>query len=78
MGCDTLRGRGLSEAFLARGARAVIGWNGPVSAAHTDRSTAVLLAHFAAHGSVADAVRSAMTVVGPDPTSGAFLVAAVR
>lgn len=78
MGCDTLRGRGLSEAFLTRGARAVIGWNGPVSAAHTDRSTAALLAHYAAHGSVADAVRSAMTVVGPDPTSGAYLVAAVR
>lgn len=78
MGCDTLRGRGLSEAFLARGASAVIGWSREVSSAHTDRATAALVAHYAAHGDVADAVLAAMAAVGPDPKSGAHLVAAVR
>lgn len=78
MGCDTLRGRGLSEAFLARGARAVIGWNGEVSAAHTDRSTAALIAHYSVNGDVSAALRAVSTNVGPDPVSGAYLVAAVR
>ncbi|MBK6768897.1 MAG: hypothetical protein IPG72_07800 [Ardenticatenales bacterium] len=78
MGCDTLRGRGLSEAFMSRGARAVIGWNREVSSAHTDRATASLVAHYVVHGDVAEAVLAATVAVGPDPKSGAHLVAAMR
>lgn len=78
MGCDTLRGGGLAAAFLDRGARAVIGWNSEVSAAHTDRATASFVEHFAVNGSVPDALRAVTNAVGPDPVSGAQLVADVR
>lgn len=78
MGCDGMRGRGVSEAFLARGAGAVIGWSDVVSAAHTDRAGAVLVDALARGQDAAEAVRVAMREVGPDPVSGAFLIAAVR
>lgn len=78
MGCDTLRGHALSDAFLSRGAHAVIGWSDPVSAAHTDSATLSLLRHIVAGANVPDSVRGAMAEVGPDPKSGAVLVADVR
>jgi hypothetical protein len=78
MGCDGLRGRAMSEAFLGRGARAVIGWSDEVSAAHTDRATAALVRSLAAGATIADAVKEAMLQAGPDPQSGAYLIAAVR
>ena len=78
MGCNTLRDQGLAQAFLDRGARAVIGWDGDVSAGHTDRATAALVAHLADHSSASDAVRAVALAVGPDPTSGANLVVAER
>lgn len=78
MGCDGMRGRGVSEAFLARGAGAVIGWSDVVSAAHTDRAGAVLVDALARGQDAAEAVGAAMREVGPDPVSGAYLIAAVR
>lgn len=78
MGCNTLKGSALSDAFLARGARAVIGWNDEVSAAHTDRAIAALVVHLAADGDVLGAIRAVERDVGPDPVSGAILVAAER
>ena len=78
MGCDGMRGRAISEAFLARGARAVVGWSTEVSAAHTDHATLSFVRAVAKGASVADAVRFAMLHAGPDPTSGAYLIAAVR
>ena len=77
MGCDTLRGRALSEAFLMRGATTVIGWSDQVSAGHTDRATEVLLRHLVKGLTVDEALRDVMKTVGPDPTSGAYMVAAV-
>jgi hypothetical protein len=78
MGCDSLRGRRLSEAFLARGAGVVIGWSDQVSAAHGDESTAVLVHHLAQGVPVDEALRLVMTSVGPDPNTGAHLIAAVN
>lgn len=46
MGCSSLKQNVLAEAFLEKGAKAYIGWNGPVSAAHTDRATIRFLKHF--------------------------------
>lgn len=78
MGCDGLRGVAMSEAFLARGARAVIGWSDEVSAGHTDKATLELVAELSAGGTVTSAIRRAMIAVGRDPVSGAYLIAAER
>ena len=67
MGCDTLRGRRLSEAFLSRGARTVIGWNDQVSAEHTDKATAALIGYLADRVPADDAVQRAIATVGADP-----------
>lgn len=87
MGCDTVRSPAMAEAFRARGAGAVVGWDGAVSAAHTDAATLALLARWAASptasgadaGAAPDAVGDAVDAVnadlGPDPASGARLVA---
>lgn len=83
MGCDTVRSPALAEAFRARGAAVVIGWDGAVSAAHTDAATLALLVRWTASvaGPAAppDAARAAVDAVnaelGPDPASGARLVA---
>ncbi len=36
MGCSSMTRNDLAEAFVERGARAFVGWNGPVSASYTD------------------------------------------
>lgn len=74
MGCDALRSETLAEAFVEKGAKAVIGWDGPVSAAHTDAATRRLLEHLVADGhSTAEAVKETMAELGPDPSSSSTL-----
>jgi len=69
MGCDGLTYTGMAEAFVARGARACVGWSGPVSADHTDEATLRLLRHLVAEGeTLGSAVRMVREEVGPDPT----------
>ena len=46
MGCSGLKQNVLAAAFLEKGTKAYIGWNGPVSANHTDRATIRFLKHF--------------------------------
>ena len=46
MGCSGLKQNVLAAAFLEKGAKAYIGWNGPVTAAHTDKATIQFLKHF--------------------------------
>lgn len=68
MGCDGLMTGTTAEAFVQRGANAVVGWSGPVSAAHTDKATERLLQHILLDGtSVQEAVTQTMAEVGPDP-----------
>lgn len=72
MGCDVLRGKDMAEAFVWKGAQAVVGWDGPVSADHTDTATLSLLRHYFSEGlSVQEAAAAAMDEVGPDPYYGA-------
>lgn len=74
MGCDGLRSSTLAEAFVERGAAAVVGWNGPVTAAHTDAATERLLQYLLQGGLALDqAVTQTMADVGPDPTDGTSL-----
>jgi hypothetical protein len=77
MGCDVLRGELLADSFVDRGAAAVVGWDGPVSAAHTDAATLALLQRVLVDGmSFAEATAATSAEVGPDPYYGATLVSA--
>lgn len=68
MGCDGLMTDTTAEAFVRKGAEVVIGWNGPVSAAHTDKATERLLQHLVLEEYTArEAIARTMAEVGPDP-----------
>ena len=73
-GCKSLATPQLAQAFLDRGASAVIGWNGTVDLAHNDRATLrLLLGLVGQEMSVDEAVRRTMMEVGPDPVYGSWL-----
>jgi len=67
MGCDGIKYDAMAEAFRRKGAKICIGWDGLVSAPHTDRGTTCLLQHLAQGNTVAWAVEKTMEEVGPDP-----------
>jgi hypothetical protein len=75
MGCDVLRAASMAEAFVEIGATIVVGWDGMVSAAHTDAATERLLQHLLVdrHG-IREAVTQAMAEVGLDPEYGSKLL----
>lgn len=74
MGCDGLTVGGTADAFMERGAEAVVGWDGLVSAEYTDEATELLLEHLAVEGlSVGEAVELTMQEVGPDPVYDSVL-----
>ena len=50
MGCDGLRTPTMPDALLRKGADSVIGWNGLVSAPHTDAAMERLVRHLVADG----------------------------
>ena len=68
MGCDGLANSDMAQAFLSRGASACIGWNGSVTAAHTDSSTVHLLGLLLREGEPIDRGMTLTTHdVGLDP-----------
>lgn len=74
MGCGGLTTNKTAEAFLWRGARAVVGWDKDVSAVHTDAATERVLQLLALQRMTPEeAVAQAATEVGPDPAFGAEL-----
>jgi hypothetical protein len=76
MGCQGLINGEAADAFADRGARTFVGWDGLVSAQHTDEATRVLLQHLVVDQlSVADATSLTMASLGPDPHFGSRLVA---
>lgn len=78
MGCDSLRAPAMADAFRAAGAGGVVGWNGPVTAAHTDAATLALLGRLTSGAALPDVVSAVNADVGPDPGSGALMVAVVH
>jgi hypothetical protein len=75
MGCDGLISDTTAQTFVQKGAKAVVGWSGPVSATHTDVATEHLLRHVLIDRlAVGRAVAQAMAEVGPDPTYGTTLL----
>jgi hypothetical protein len=78
-GCKTLASPQLAEAFLDRGASAVVGWDDTVDLAHNDRAILrLLLALVGQKMSVDEAVRRTMVDVGPDPVYQSWLVAYMK
>jgi hypothetical protein len=74
MGCDGLTTNKTAEAFLWRGAKAVVSWDDAVSADHTDAVTDRLLELLTVEGlGTPEAVDQATTELGPDPWYGAEL-----
>ena len=68
MGCDGLKYTSMAEAFIKKGAKVYISWNGPVSARHTDQTTAQLLKHLLTEKeTIKEAVAETMKAVGQDP-----------
>jgi hypothetical protein len=75
LGCDGLVTDATAEAFVRKGAEVVVGWNGRVSARHTDEAAEHLLRHLLTDRlSIGEAVARTMADVGPDPALGSTLV----
>ena len=75
MGCNSLRFDRTAAALVERGAGTIVGWSGPVSAAHTDRATERLIQHLVGEGlTVGEAVAKTKGEVGPDPQYNSNLV----
>ena len=69
MGCGGLAYTTLARAFIQRGAKTCIGWNGLVLASHTDRATTNLLQHLILEKqTIGQAVENTVNEVGADPT----------
>ena len=76
MGCDIFRAEHMARSFVERGAGAVVGWDRPVSAAHTDAVTLNLIQRFVDGETSAQAAAAAtMEELGPDPFYDAELLA---
>jgi hypothetical protein len=75
-GCKILASPELAQAFLDRGASAVIGWDDTVDLAHSDRAILrLLLALVGEKMSIGEAVRRTIIDVGPDPVYHSWLAA---
>jgi hypothetical protein len=73
-GCYGLQGGDLAQAFVSKGARVIVGWNGLVDLSHTDVALKQLLQDFIANGkNIRDSVTDTMGIIGPDPTYGSVL-----
>jgi len=68
MGCNGLTYKDMAEAFIEKGASVYVGFRNPVSASHTDQTTARLLQHYVGEGlTLKDAMTKTYDEVGPDP-----------
>jgi len=79
MGCEGLGYDGvtytdMAEAFIKKGAKVYISWDGPVSINHTDQATVHLLQSLILHKrTIKRAVTETMEEVGKDPTFNSTL-----
>ena len=74
MGCDSLKYTDTAQAFIQKGAKVYIGWNGLVSASHTDKATTQLLRHLIIEKqTIGQAVENTVKEIGADPTYKSIL-----
>jgi hypothetical protein len=75
MGCEGLNQTTMADAFIQKGAKAFISYNGPVSEMYTDNATVYLLHHLVTENqTIQDAVKETMNDVGPDPQYKSILM----
>jgi len=67
MGCGGPSSPDLANSFLERGATAYVGWDGLVSASHTDAATEAIVGMISQRDTARDAVNQASNSLGPDP-----------
>lgn len=72
MGCDGFD-KAFGDAFVQRGASALVGWDKAVTVAHTDSAFEQLVKLLLAGGTVSGSVQSVMDSLGPDPQTGSSL-----
>lgn len=59
----------MTQAFISKGAKVVVGWTGLVDLSHTDRGLNRFLQEFLLNGkNVQQSVDATMRAFGPDPT----------
>jgi len=74
MGCDGYILPNMAKAFIEREAKFYIGWDGAVTATHTDQTTIQLLKHITeGNQTIKTALTETMKEIGPDPATGAKL-----
>lgn len=74
MGCESGVDEALAEEFLGQGARAFVGWSGPVLLSHSDEAVLALTRCLCVEKlGVEAAVEKVNARVGGDPSSGAVL-----
>jgi hypothetical protein len=74
MGCEGMCNADMAEAFMGKGARVYMGWNGSVTVGNTDQATAYLLQHMVVQKKTIDqAVTEVMKEVGVDPEDNSIL-----
>jgi len=74
MGCGGPSSQDLANSFLERGATAFVGWDGLVSADHTDATTEAIVRMISQRDTVRDAVDQASNSLGPDPVYNGKLI----
>ena len=75
MGCQGLSNTEMAEAFIQKGARVYVSWNGSVSAYHTDTATTHLLQYLISQKQpLNQAINNTMKEVKPDPTYKSLLI----
>jgi len=68
MGCDGLKTESMAEAFIQKGAKTYIGWDGLVTPQYVDKATTKLLEHLVLEKqTVSEAVTETVEEVGNDP-----------
>jgi hypothetical protein len=73
-GCQSLATSDLAQAFIDRGAAAVVGWNEWVDLSHNDKAILHLLRGLTTEKlTLEQAVRKTMNEIGPDPTYNSTL-----
>src|SRR5438552_15196620 len=72
MGCDGFD-KAFGDAFVQRGASALIGWDKAVTVTHTDSAFEQLAKLLLAGRTVSGSVQSEMDSLGPDPQTGSSL-----
>jgi hypothetical protein len=74
MGFNGLTYTGVAQAFVEKGAKTCVGWDGSVSSSRTDQAATQLLKHLVTEGqTISQAVENTAREVGPDEAYDSIL-----